>query len=97
MRVLHVVDYFWPAIEWGGPVTSVRLLAAAQRACGAEVEVVTTNTRGQKNLEPQAPGQVEVEGLSVAYSRAFGPRRFFFSPGLAAELFRRGRAADVTR
>ncbi len=95
MRVLHVVDYFWPAIEWGGPVTSVRLLCTALSRAGAEVEVLTTTTRGARGLPEQPVGTARVDGLPVTYSRARGPRRFFFSPGLLQELAARARRMDL--
>ncbi len=95
MNVLHVTPYYHPAAEWGGPVRSVALLAEATARAGAAVEVLTTNARGSSELPAVPPGVREVRGIPVRYCRALGPRRFFFSSELAAEVWRRARRADV--
>jgi glycosyltransferase involved in cell wall biosynthesis len=95
MRILHVTPYYHPAAEWGGPVRSVALLAQATARAGVHVEVVTTSRRGSVALAEVPPGTREVDGVPVTYCHARGPRRFFFSPQLAAEVRRRVRRADV--
>jgi glycosyltransferase involved in cell wall biosynthesis len=95
MRILHVTSYYRPAREWGGPVRSVALLAQALARAGAEVEVVTTNARGSPGLAEVPPGTREVGGVPVTYCQASGPRRFFFSAELVAQVRRRARRADV--
>jgi len=95
VRILHVTAYYHPAVEWGGPVRSVALLAQATAQAGADVEVLTTSARGRADLPPIPPGVRAVNGIPVEYCRARGPRRFFFSAELASALWRRVRRADV--
>ncbi|MFT3917333.1 MAG: glycosyltransferase [Anaeromyxobacteraceae bacterium] len=95
MRVVHVTSYFHPAVEWGGPVRSVAMLAQACARAGADVEVLTTNARGGPRLPRVPPGTREVGGVRVTYVEARGPARFFFSAGLRRLLDQRVPPADV--
>jgi glycosyltransferase involved in cell wall biosynthesis len=73
----------------------VALLAQATAEAGADVEVVTTSARGSPALPEVPPGVRDVCGIPVTYCQAGGPRRFFYSPGLAAAVRRQARRADV--
>lgn len=96
MRILHVTPYYRPAAEWGGPVRSVALLAQSTAREGAEVEVLTTSARGRRELPEVPQGTRDVGGVPVTYCRAGGgPRRFFYSADLGAELRGRLPRADV--
>jgi glycosyltransferase involved in cell wall biosynthesis len=95
MRILHVTPYYRPAAEWGGPVRSVAMLAQATARAGADVEVLTTNARGSPGLPSVPPGVREVGGVAVTYCPARGPRRFFFSAELGAQVRRRAPYVDV--
>ena len=95
MRIAHVISYYRPALEWGGPVRSVAMLAQATARAGAEIEVLTTNARGDAALPQEPPGTREVSGVPVTYCQARGPRRFFFSAELARELRRRLPRLDL--
>lgn len=95
MRIAHVTPYYHPAVEWGGPVRSVAMLAQATARAGAEVEVLTTNARGDPRLPRVPSGTREVGGIPVTYVEARGPRRFFFSTELARSLERRLARLDV--
>lgn len=95
MRIAHVISYYRPAAEWGGPVRSVAMLAQATARAGADIEVLTTNARGDPALPREPPGTREVSGVPVTYFEARGPRRFFFSAELAGELRRRLPRLDV--
>lgn len=88
MRVLQVSPYYWPAREWGGPAKSIALLGSALQKAGIEVRVVTTTTRGDCLLPSLERGRHQIMGVNVAYHGAFGPRRYFFSPGLALDAGR---------
>ncbi len=95
MRVLQVTDYFWPATEWGGPVTCIRQLAEALANSRIEVEVVTTTTRGSNHEAPIEPGRRRVGGVEVAYFDALGPRRYFGAPGMVQFAASNVRRFDV--
>ncbi len=95
MKIVHVAGYYQPAREWGGPVRSVALLVEALGRAGASVEVLTTNARGSRRLCKEPPGTRYVGGVPVTYCEASGPRRFFFSADLTAEIWRRVSTADV--
>jgi len=95
VRVLHVVGYYSPAFEWGGPARSIPALARAEQAAGMHVEVITTTSRGAPNLPQLASGTYHIDAVAVHFHHAIGPRRFFFSPALAIDLARRLREADL--
>ena len=46
MKVLHVVPSFYPAVHYGGPITSVYELCAGLVRQGCEVRVLTTDANG---------------------------------------------------
>ena len=95
LRVLMVSPYYPPATEWGGPIFSIPMLARAVRDSGAEVEVFTTNGRGEVGLPRVPRGIHEVDSLQVHYFDAVGPLRYFFSPAMTLALLRRARDYDV--
>jgi glycosyltransferase involved in cell wall biosynthesis len=72
MKLLCVVPSYWPAFQYGGPVTSVHALNKAMAAQGVDISVYTTNA----GLNGQVPinRATEVDGVSVTY--------FSFSPYL---------------
>lgn len=95
LKVLVVSPYYPPASEWGGPIFCIPMLARAVRDAGAEVDVFTTNGRGEHDLPKVTPGMHEVDTMQVRYFDAKGPLRFFFSPGMTLELLLRVRRYDV--
>jgi glycosyltransferase involved in cell wall biosynthesis len=95
MKVLHVIEYYWPAAEWGGPVTSVKLLTEAIARSGLDVSVLTTTARGHPGLPPITQGTRAVGPVSVTYCRSLGRQRFLWSPNLARAIAEQARNYDV--
>ena len=95
LRVLIVSPYYPPATEWGGPTFSIPMLARAVRETGVDLEVFTTNGRGEPGLPRVSEGVHEVDSVPVHYFNSLGPRRYLFSPGMTLELLKKARAYDV--
>ena len=95
LRVVHVTPYYWPAIEWGGPVQSVRTLAEAQARLGASVEVFTTTSRARGDLPRLEARSANVGGVVVRYYHARGSRRYGVSPSMFLALWGAIGGADV--
>ncbi len=71
MKVLHVVPSFYPAFNYGGPITSVYELCAGLVRQGCEVRVLTTNANGLGavlDVAKDAPVMLP-PGISVRYCR----------------------------
>ena len=95
MKVLHVVPSFYPAFNYGGPITSVYELCAGLVRQGCEVRVLTTDANGLRDVldvEKDVPVML-ASGFSVRYCpRIF---RHSVSPRLLEELVPAVRWADV--
>jgi len=95
MKVLHVVPSFYPAFNYGGPITSVYELCAGLVRQGCEVRVLTTDANGLHavlEVEKDAPVTLP-PGVSVRYCpRIF---RHSVSPRLVEELTSALRWAEV--
>jgi glycosyltransferase involved in cell wall biosynthesis len=76
-RVLHVSPYFAPALQYGGPPTSVLGLCQGLQRAGVDVEVVTTTANGSAQLPASPADGDRYGGVSVRYVKAAFPRRFF--------------------
>ena len=95
MKVLHIVPSFYPAFNYGGPITSVYELCAGLVRQGCEVRVLTTNANGLGAVLDVA-GDAPVTlppGVSVRYC----PRilRHSVSPELLRRLVPSIRWADL--
>lgn len=83
MRILHVVPSYFPAIRYGGPITSVHGLAKASAAAGHGVDVYTTNADGAGALDVPTSQWVDVDGVRVRYFPRKWPLRLFRAPDMA--------------
>lgn len=87
MRILHVTPTYWPAVRYGGPITSLRALAQAQRASGHDVRVLTTSVDGPNDLQSLEGLSQIVDGVSIRYFRAPAAfRRIYRSPAMSEHL-----------
>lgn len=95
MKVLHVVPSFYPAFNYGGPITSVYELCAGLVRQGCDVRVLTTDANGLGtvlDVVKDAPVTLP-PGLAVRYCpRIF---RHSVSPHLLRLLVPSIRWADV--
>jgi glycosyltransferase involved in cell wall biosynthesis len=89
VRVLLCVPAYAPALDYGGPVTKIQLLARELIKLGVEVEILTANF-GPKRSKI-APGRREVDDVPVTYLRRLVSRGWLsISPG-AGRVVREGR------
>jgi len=95
MKVLHVVPSFYPAFNYGGPITSVYELCAGVVRLGCEVRVLTTDANGLDavlDVDKDAPITLP-PGISVRYCpRIF---RHSVSPALLRLVMPAIRWADL--
>ncbi|MGO9211349.1 MAG: glycosyltransferase [Terriglobales bacterium] len=95
MKVLHIVPSFYPAFNYGGPITSVYELCSGLVRQGCEVHVLTTDANGLGavlDVAKDAPVTLP-PGVSVRYCpRIF---RHSVSPQLARWLTPSIRWADL--
>ncbi len=84
MRILHIVPAYQPAIQWGGPVVSVSLLARQQARRGHTVSVWTTTF----GLEQNVTQSRTLDGVAVTYFRSLALGHWFIPLGLARTLHR---------
>jgi glycosyltransferase involved in cell wall biosynthesis len=91
LRVLHVIGLLDP--RYGGPVVCALSLAGAQHRRGDDVTLVSTDRRFGPG-DPAAP-LGELDGWEVRVHRAFAPRSWGTSPGLAWDVLRSAARSDV--
>ena len=80
MKLLHVTPYADPV--YGGPCVALRAMAEAASNHGIEVEVVTTNAAGDKNLPLDDGVVLRNKGVAYHFFRRQFPRSWFCAPGL---------------
>jgi glycosyltransferase involved in cell wall biosynthesis len=81
MKILHVTPSYYPAMRHGGPIMSMREIDRALCACGASVDVITTNTHLDNTLD--VPLGIWVDdgyGVRVQYRPRIGRSMYSFSP-----------------
>jgi glycosyltransferase involved in cell wall biosynthesis len=91
MRILHITPAYHPAIRWGGPIRSVRLLAQEQAKLGHQVSVFTTAF----GLDKNETRTVELDGVMVHYFTFVTMKRWFISFALVRALWRERRHFDA--
>jgi len=95
MRVLLVVPTYWPAVRYGGTITSDNDIAQGLASRGHNVEVYTTNVDGNDTL-PYAPGSPIQQGrVTVHYFSATWSRRLYLSVSMARAIARNISNFDV--
>lgn len=96
MRILQIVPSI--SLIYGGPSQMVRGFAQGLAAAGAEVTILTTNANGDSGQSPLAvPLGVAVpeENYTVRYFACSPWRRYKFSAGLLAWLYRHAHEFDL--
>lgn len=86
MKILHVTPYYFPAVRYGGPITSIHGLCKALVNKGHEVTVYTTCIDGNNNLDVELDTEVNVEGVKVYYFSSVYFRRLFYSSKMRMAL-----------
>ena len=91
LKVLNITSYYLPAIEFGGPVMAISVLVEGIKKQGVDVEIFSTNARGEKDLEKIPEGKTNVNDVCVHFFNRQGLPRYFFSTGMTAALIKRIR------
>ena len=74
-----MVPTYYPAIRYGGPITSVRGLCNALVKRGHCVEVATTGVDGVDDLYTRPEEVREIDGVNIHYFRCRRFRRIYYS------------------
>ncbi len=99
LKVLHVIPYYYPAFNFGGPVTLVHYLNRALVSKGIDVTVFTTDVGIENKVKNNS--EVIVDGVKVIYFKQKSFLRFLsrsgwnFSFGLISSLRKRISLFDV--
>jgi glycosyltransferase involved in cell wall biosynthesis len=88
MRIVHVTPYFAPAFVYGGPPRSVLGLCQALARAGSDIQVLTTDANGDRELAPEIIARGEFEGVAVRYLPRAWPRVYFGARGVTAAVDR---------
>lgn len=98
MRILLVSQYYYPALDYGGPVAKVTSMSKYLAQRGHQVAVLTSSVPNLNDeLSSTAPGRlVEIGGVSVYYLRAVARfRGLSFNPGVFRFCQQHLRDCDV--
>ncbi len=71
-KLLIVAPYFYPNIEWGGPVTVSLNHAVALKNAGYTVTVLTTNASNRENKLENIPS--DINGVRIIYAKGILPK-----------------------
>jgi glycosyltransferase involved in cell wall biosynthesis len=96
MKILHVTPSYYPAVRHGGPILSMREIDRALCACGASVDVITTNTHQRDALD--VPLGIWVDdgyGVRIQYAPRIGRSMYSFSPKQFEFLIREHKRYDA--
>ena len=97
MRILHILQYFYPAVRFGGPVTVVYGISKELAKRGHKVIVYTSDvgndySRVSENVK-------EVDGIEVHYCRNLttktAPSKVFIVPSMVSALKETIRSFDT--
>jgi glycosyltransferase involved in cell wall biosynthesis len=92
MKILHITPAYHPAVQWGGPIVSVHLLAKEQVRLGHQVEVYTTAFGLEKNKNQK----FDKDGVRITYFKFFSiNKRWFISWGLLSAVIKNRKQFDV--
>jgi len=91
MRILLITPAYWPAIDYGGPIKSVKLLAEEYQKLGHNVSVFTT-AYGLKENKFQ---KEVVNGIEVYYFKFFKFLRWVVPVGFLKEFFKAKDRFDI--
>jgi len=99
MKILTVTPYYYPALEYGGPIFSLRALNRALREKGCEVNVYTTSSYLKGKVKEDRECEVdEIKTVYFSYNSFLdflGSNGWQFSPSLARALKKNLPGFDV--
>lgn len=95
MRILHVTPAYYPAVRHGGPILAMREIDHALANLGAEIDVLTTNTHLQENLDVPLDSWVEDSGVRIRYMPRIGRSTYSLAPSQLTFLLREAAKYDA--
>jgi len=95
MKILHIVSSYWPAFEFGGPITSVHFLNRWLVKNGLDITVYTTNAglRGREDVVLKK--ETIIDGVKIYYFPYYGYVHWTFSPALFWALAKNIKKFDL--
>ncbi len=91
LKILFITPAYWPAVSYGGPIQSVKLLAEELVKLGHSVSVFTL-AYGLKENEFQ---QKEINGVEVKYFKYQKFNRWFLPKGFFREILKAKDSFDI--
>ena len=91
MRILYITPAYYPAVFWGGPVVSVRLVVNELKSSGLEVDV-WTNALG---LESNRETERLVDNVNIRYFKYFTLAKWQFPFKVLSALWKSHAEYDV--
>lgn len=91
IKILFISPAYWPAVSFGGPIVSIKLLAENLRRLNNCVFVYTSSF----GLENNQDKKETINGVEVSYFRHFLCKRWIISPGLIGALFKNRNDFDI--
>jgi glycosyltransferase involved in cell wall biosynthesis len=86
MKNLHIVPSYLTTVRYGGPIVSVHGLCHALVGKGHQVDVYTTLTAGDCDLDIDSGVRVDIDAVGVYYYPATAPHRWYYSAQMSAAL-----------
>ena len=91
MRILYITPAYYPAVFWGGPIVSVRLVVNELKSSGLEVDV-WTNALG---LESNRETERLVDNVNIRYFKYFTLAKWQFPFKVLSALWKSHAEYDV--
>lgn len=95
MKVLHVTPSYYPALQFGGPIQSVRLLNKALKHNGVDVKVLTTNAGLTSNPNIKVKTEYIIDDIPVVYMPFTGYEHYNLSLSFLVRVFQEVAKVDL--
>ncbi|MCX7698102.1 MAG: hypothetical protein N2114_01370, partial [Candidatus Goldbacteria bacterium] len=91
LKILFITPAYWPAISYGGPIQSVKLLAEEYKKLNYNVVVFSLSY----GLEENKFQKRNINGIDVFYFKYFKFFRWFIPIGIIKALFENRNSFDI--
>jgi glycosyltransferase involved in cell wall biosynthesis len=94
MKIVHVIPSYYPAVKYGGPIQSMRLLNETLVRKGIEVDVMTTKAGLLDRHDLSSDKWHELNGVRIKYFNYRGYEHYNFSLPLLRQLLSSAKSYD---